>query len=188
MVLPRLMSYVCKTPFFKFFLINHNNHHLKVDLRSDTVTKPSPAMRQAMANAEVLMMMQIHSDDNACSIMHILDTFHVYMKRLKGNHKKTFSFADSASAEYCSTFLRVSSISFGLDTQRLYRHFPRPAESDPYVNQLLDMLSALNTCTAEKRDNLICFKKVKNMQCQGISRNTSLQCAMNMVVLKSKLV
>ena len=88
MVLPRLMSYVCKTPFFKLFLINHNNHHLKVDLRSDTVTKPSPAMRQAMANAEVLMMMQIHSDDNACSIMHILDTFHVYMKRLKGNHKK----------------------------------------------------------------------------------------------------
>ena len=65
-----------------------DNQHLKVDLRSDTVTKPSPAMRQAMANAEVLMMMQIHSDDNACSIMHILDTFHVYMKRLKGNHKK----------------------------------------------------------------------------------------------------
>ena len=101
------MSYVCKTPFFKLFLMYHNNHHLKVDLRSDTVTKPSPAMRQAMANAEVLMMMQIHSDDNACSIMHILDTFHVYMKRLKGNHKKTFFFADSAAAEYCSTFLRV---------------------------------------------------------------------------------
>ena len=35
---------------FSFLLDNL----LKVDLRSDTVTKPSPAMRQAMANAEVL--------------------------------------------------------------------------------------------------------------------------------------
>ena len=45
-----------------------DNQHLKVDLRSDTVTKPSPAMRQAMANAEVLMMMQICSHDNEVRI------------------------------------------------------------------------------------------------------------------------
>ena len=69
------------------------------------MTKPSPAMRQAMANAEVLMMMQIHSDDNACSIMHILDT--CLHEETEGKPQKTFCFADSAAAEYCSTFLRV---------------------------------------------------------------------------------
>ena len=40
---------------FSFLLDNL----LKVDLRSDTVTKPSPAMRQAMANAEVLIRSKI---------------------------------------------------------------------------------------------------------------------------------
>ena len=37
-------------------ILTNSHHNSKVDLRSDTVTKPSHAMRQAMANAEVLMM------------------------------------------------------------------------------------------------------------------------------------
>ena len=107
------------------------------------MTKPSPAMRQAMANAEVLMMMQIHSDDNACSIMHILDTFHVYMKRLKGNHKK-LSFLlilpqqNTALLSFvCSCVINI--IWFGhtkaLLLKKMMRNgnFSCPAETDPYM-------------------------------------------------------
>ena len=56
---PYISKYIIYHKSSTYYLlasIRHDNHHyhLKVDLRSDTVTKPSEAMRQAMASAEVL--------------------------------------------------------------------------------------------------------------------------------------
>ena len=55
--------------------IHHQYHLLKVDLRSDTVTKPSPAMRQAMANAEVI----INDDANSFKKWCVFDMLWSYL-------------------------------------------------------------------------------------------------------------